>query len=178
MLIRPLGLCQVTICLSHTQCLLCSLTTVLGSTLEGLDLAFGLTMAIVVCRRSRVDCTNLAHGRKQALKSKMLTDGIVCQHGKFSVLVRVTDLFGISTPGALIVSLSQLIQGAEDEYGCPGLWHCGMSMACNVAQVALSVNSMSLCGLIHAAVMKTGKMYVAESEEAEFMKRCREFALQ
>lgn len=37
---------------------------------------------------------------------------------------------------------------------------------------------MSLCGLIHAAVMKTGKMYVAESEEAEFMKRCREFALQ
>ena len=47
-----------------------------------------------------------------------------------------------------------------------------------MAQVALSVNSMSLCGLIHAAVMKTGKMYVAESEEAEFMKRCREFALQ
>ncbi len=45
-------------------------------------------------------------------------------------------------------------------------------------QVALSINSMSLCGLIHAAVMKTGKMYVAESEEAEFMKRCREFALQ
>ena len=37
-----------------------------GSTLEGLDLAFGLTMAIVVCHRSRVDCTNLAHGRKQA----------------------------------------------------------------------------------------------------------------
>ena len=29
-----------------------------------------------------------------------------------------------------------------------------------------------------AALMKTGKMYVAESEEAEFMKRCREFALQ
>ncbi len=53
-----------------------------------------------------------------------------------------------------------------------------MSVACNVAQVALSDNSMSLCGLIHAAVMKTGKMYVAESEEAEFMKRCREFALQ
>ncbi|CAK0784313.1 hypothetical protein CVIRNUC_007517 [Coccomyxa viridis] len=51
----------------------------------------------------------------------------------------------------------------------------GLTMA---IVVALSVNSMSLCGLIHAAVMKTGKMYVAESEEAEFMKRCREFALQ
>ena len=45
-------------------------------------------------------------------------------------------------------------------------------------QVALAVNAMSTCGLIHAALMKTGKMYVAESEEAEFMKRCREFALQ
>ena len=41
-----------------------------GSTLEGLDLAFGLTMAIVVCHWFRVDCTNLAHSRKQALKSQ------------------------------------------------------------------------------------------------------------
>lgn len=40
------------------------------------------------------------------------------------------------------------------------------------------MNAMSTCGLIHAALMKTGKMYVAESEEAEFMKRCHEFALQ
>ena len=44
--------------------------------------------------------------------------------------------------------------------------------------MVLAVNSMSTCGLVHAALMKTGKMYVAESEEAEFMKRCREFALQ
>ena len=47
-----------------------------------------------------------------------------------------------------------------------------------VVQVVLAVNAMSTCGLIHAALMKTGKLYVAESEEAEFMKRCREFALQ
>lgn len=47
-----------------------------------------------------------------------------------------------------------------------------------VGQVGLSINSMSLCGLIHAAVMKMGKMYVSESEEAEFMRRCRAFALQ
>ena len=78
----------------------------------------------------------------------------------------------------LIVSLSQASCAAKDEHGRPALLACEMSVACNVAQVALSVNSMSLCGLIHAAVMKTGKMYVAESEEAEFMKRCREFALQ
>lgn len=45
-------------------------------------------------------------------------------------------------------------------------------------QVGLSINSMSLCGLIHAAVMKTGKMYIAKAEEAEFMRRCRAFALQ
>ncbi|CAL8469232.1 g8773 [Coccomyxa elongata] len=51
----------------------------------------------------------------------------------------------------------------------------GMTMA---LVVGLSINSMSLCGLIHAAVMKTGKMYVAEAEEAEFMRRCRAFALQ
>ena len=44
-------------------------------------------------------------------------------------------------------------------------------------QVGLSINSMSVCGLIHAAVMKTGKLYVAESEEAEFMRLCRQFAL-
>jgi hypothetical protein len=44
-------------------------------------------------------------------------------------------------------------------------------------QVGLSINSMSVCGLIHAAVMKTGKLYVAESEEAEFMRLARQFAL-
>ncbi len=52
-----------------------------------------------------------------------------------------------------------------------------MDLGCFL-QVVLAVNSMSTCGLVHAALMKTGKMYVAESEEAEFMKRCREFALQ
>ena len=36
-----------------------------GSTPEGLDLAFGLTMAIVVRRPLATDYTNLAHGRKQ-----------------------------------------------------------------------------------------------------------------
>lgn len=37
---------------------------------------------------------------------------------------------------------------------------------------------MSVCGLVHAAVMKTGKLYVAEAEEAEFLRRARRFALQ
>lgn len=47
-----------------------------------------------------------------------------------------------------------------------------------VAQVGLSINAMSLCGLVHAAVLKTAKLYVDESEEAEYMRRCRDFALQ
>ena len=52
-----------------------------------------------------------------------------------------------------------------------------LQMLCLGLQVGLAINCMSTCGLIHAAVMKTGKMYVAEGEEAEFMRACRRFAL-
>ena len=44
--------------------------------------------------------------------------------------------------------------------------------------MALAINCMSVCGLVHAAIMKTGKLYVAEAEEAEFLRRARHFALQ
>ncbi|KAK9864777.1 hypothetical protein WJX84_005167 [Apatococcus fuscideae] len=43
--------------------------------------------------------------------------------------------------------------------------------------VALSLNSMMICGLIHASIMKVGHDYVSEEQEAEFMASCREFAL-
>ncbi|KAK9840263.1 hypothetical protein WJX74_006466 [Apatococcus lobatus] len=43
--------------------------------------------------------------------------------------------------------------------------------------VALSLNSMMICGLIHASIMKTGHDYVSEEQEAEFMASCRDFAL-
>lgn len=46
-----------------------------------------------------------------------------------------------------------------------------------VAQVALSFSSMVMCGLIHASILKMGRAFVTEEEEAEFIHRCREFAL-
>ena len=60
------------------------------------------------------------------------------------------------------------------------LWYmrcCAHQPPC-AAQVAVSINCMSVCGLVHAAIMKTGKLYVAEAEEAEFLGRARRFALQ
>ena len=36
---------------------------------------------------------------------------------------------------------------------------------------------MVMCGLIHASILKMGRAYVTEEEEAEFIHRCRDFAL-
>ena len=47
----------------------------------------------------------------------------------------------------------------------------------DMLQVALCLNSMMICGLIHASIMKTGHDYVSEEQEAEFMAACRDFAL-
>ena len=44
-------------------------------------------------------------------------------------------------------------------------------------QVALSFSSMTMCGLIHASILKMGRSYVTEEEEAEFIHHCRDFAL-
>ena len=44
-------------------------------------------------------------------------------------------------------------------------------------QVALSFSSMTMCGLIHASILKMGRSYVTEEEEAEFIHHCRAFAL-
>ncbi len=44
-------------------------------------------------------------------------------------------------------------------------------------QVALSFSSMTMCGLIHASILKMGRTYVTEEEEAEFIHHCRDFAL-
>ncbi len=44
-------------------------------------------------------------------------------------------------------------------------------------QVALSFSSMTACGLIHASILKMGRSYVTEEEEAEFIHHCRDFAL-
>lgn len=36
---------------------------------------------------------------------------------------------------------------------------------------------MTACGLIHASILKMGRSYVTEEEEAEFIHHCRDFAL-
>ena len=36
---------------------------------------------------------------------------------------------------------------------------------------------MTMCGLIHASILKMGRTYVTEEEEAEFIHHCRTFAL-
>ena len=78
-----------------------------GSTPEGLDLAFGLTMAIVVRHPLATDCTDLAHGRKQPERQESDRQHPVPM---WQVLwaCRVTDLACISVLVALIVPLSQL----------------------------------------------------------------------
>ena len=43
-------------------------------------------------------------------------------------------------------------------------------------QVALNVNAMMMCALIHASILKSGPEYVSDAEEADFMSRCRQFA--
>ena len=43
--------------------------------------------------------------------------------------------------------------------------------------MALSFSSMTMCGLIHASILKMGRSYVTEEEEAEFIHHCRAFAL-
>jgi hypothetical protein len=43
--------------------------------------------------------------------------------------------------------------------------------------VCLNVNAMMMCGLIHASILKSGRAYVTEEEEADYIFRCREFAL-
>ncbi len=48
---------------------------------------------------------------------------------------------------------------------------------CILSQVALSFSSMTMCGLIHASILKMGRSYVTEEEEAEFIHHCRNFAL-
>ena len=44
-------------------------------------------------------------------------------------------------------------------------------------QVALNVNAMMMCALIHASILKSGPEYVSDAEEADFMSRCRQFAI-
>lgn len=43
--------------------------------------------------------------------------------------------------------------------------------------VALNVNAMMMCALIHASILKSGPEYVSDAEEADFMSRCRQFAI-
>lgn len=42
--------------------------------------------------------------------------------------------------------------------------------------VGLMVNSMVTCSFMHASILKTGKRYVSEVDEANFIFRCRDFA--
>ncbi len=62
----------------------------------------------------------------------------------------------------------------------PGLFTSqaqGFEVSNASVQVALSFSSMTMCGLIHASILKMGRSYVTEEEEAEFIHHCRDFAL-
>lgn len=39
------------------------------------------------------------------------------------------------------------------------------------------VNSMMTCSFMHASILKTGKLFVSEEDEANFIFKCREFAI-
>lgn len=47
---------------------------------------------------------------------------------------------------------------------------------CGYVQVGLMVISMVTCSLMHASILKTGKRYVSEEDEADFIFRCRQYA--
>ncbi|CAL8469231.1 g8772 [Coccomyxa elongata] len=91
---------------------------------------------------------------------------------------RAEQLKGISNLAALVagfVMISYLQFGFDtDEQNPNVLIAFGFTTA---VVVALSFSSMTACGLIHASILKMGRSYVTEEEEAEFIHHCRDFAL-
>ncbi|EIE21155.1 hypothetical protein COCSUDRAFT_17677, partial [Coccomyxa subellipsoidea C-169] len=91
---------------------------------------------------------------------------------------RAEQLKGISNLAALVagfVMISYLQFGFNTEEQNPNvLIAFGFTTA---FVVALSFSSMTACGLIHASILKMGRSYVTEEEEAEFIHQCRDFAL-
>ncbi|CAL5229850.1 g13259 [Coccomyxa viridis] len=91
---------------------------------------------------------------------------------------RAEQLKGFSNLAALVagfVMISYLQFGFDSSTQNPSVL-IGFGLTTAVV-VALSFSSMTMCGLIHASILKMGRSYVTEEEEAEFIHHCRDFAL-
>ncbi|CAK0784312.1 hypothetical protein CVIRNUC_007516 [Coccomyxa viridis] len=91
---------------------------------------------------------------------------------------RAEQLKGFSNLAALVagfVMISYLQFGFDTSTQNPNVL-IGFGLTTAVV-VALSFSSMTMCGLIHASILKMGRSYVTEEEEAEFIHHCRAFAL-
>lgn len=90
---------------------------------------------------------------------------------------RAEQLKAISNLAALIAGFA-LVSFLQFDFG-PTDASEGVQLAFGVTiaiTVALEANSMVLCSLIHASILKIGRSYVSSQEEAEFMARARQWA--
>ncbi|CAD7703857.1 unnamed protein product [Ostreobium quekettii] len=89
---------------------------------------------------------------------------------------RAEQLKGISNLAALIggfALIAFLEFGVDDDTPVGLVVGFGLTTALTVG---LMVNAMVTTSLMHASILKTGKNFVSEEDEAEFIFRCRQFA--
>lgn len=75
--------------------------------------------------------------------------------------------------GFAVVSLVEMQFEEKEEMA----WLVACFGATTALTVGLMVNAMVTSSLMLASILKNGKTYVAEEEEAEFMARCRSFSV-
>lgn len=86
-------------------------------------------------------------------------------------LKAVSNLAALIAGFALIAFLEFSIEPEEEARGL--VIGFGLTTALTVG---LMINSMVTTSLMHASILKTGKNFVSEEDEAEFIFRCRQFA--
>eukprot|EP00803_Ostreobium_quekettii_P011486 evm.model.scf_2756.1 EVM.evm.TU.scf_2756.1 scf_2756:2942-7407(+) len=102
--------------------------------------------------------------------------GRAVEKNRREVEERAEQLKGISNLAALIggfALIAFLEFGVEDNTPVGLVVGFGLTTALTVG---LMINAMVTTSLMHASILKTGKNFVSEEDEAEFIFRCRKFA--
>ena len=91
--------------------------------------------------------------------------------------LRTTSNLAALISGFAVVALVELQFSDPTVPATQSEWLIGAYALATAVTVALMLNSMVLCSFMLSNILRNGKTYVSEDEEAEFLYACRKFAL-
>eukprot|EP00210_Caulerpa_lentillifera_P002186 g2100.t1 len=122
------------------------------------------------------------HWRGQDMEQRVLDNARLMwdrsvEKNRRAVEERAEQLKEVSNISALIAgfALIAFLEFSFDLDEIPNTLVYGFGLT-TALTVGLMVNSMVTCSFMHASILKTGRKYVSEADEANFMFRCRHFA--